>query len=117
MQCHVEVGKKAPLANQRCVGCHDHDEIATRIATRQGFHASALVTGVACAKCHREHKGRSYDNLGWNEVPGGRAQFDHALTGWPLPAAYVTYTCARCHTRQNGSGQRLYVGLDRAQFP
>ena len=116
LECHVTVGSKAPLDPQRCLGCHDHDDIRARIAMRRGLHASPPFR-VECQLCHREHKGRSYDHLGWQSVPGGAARFDHALTGWPLPAAYQQWSCGQCHQRRNSAGHTLYVGLDRAQFP
>ena len=116
MQCHVSVGAKAPLDPQRCLGCHDHDDMRVRISMRQGLHGNPPFLGE-CQSCHREHRGRAYDNLGWQSIRGGAAQFDHALTGWPLPAAYAQRSCTQCHTRRNAAGHALYVGLDRAQFP
>jgi hypothetical protein len=95
--------------------CHDHDPLP--LPLKAGFHASRAVRGKACEACHHEHKGRNYDLMGWKSVPGGAAKFDHALTGWPLPAAYRATRCTMCHTTIDTQGHQLYLGADRALYP
>src|SRR5689334_3744700 len=67
--CHVD-GSKA-LSNDKCLNCHDHDNLKQRIAAGKGFHASALVKGKKCETCHIEHKGKGWDLMGWKNIPGG----------------------------------------------
>src|SRR3954468_18774083 len=57
--CHV--GDSKELANDKCLGCHDHQNLAARITAGKGFHASTAVKGKKCESCHHEHKGRGYD--------------------------------------------------------
>src|SRR5262245_33781867 len=52
------------LANDKCLGCHDHKDLKERIDNGRGFHSSSLVKGKKCESCHLEHKGRNYDLMG-----------------------------------------------------
>lgn len=117
LQCHTMIGATAPVSNQKCLACHDHDPIAARIAAKQGFHGLPQVRLRPCQNCHHDHKGRSYDLMGWQAIPGGLTGFDHKLTGWPLPPAYQGMRCTQCHLTVDSQGLQLYLGLDRAQFP
>src|SRR5262245_23903298 len=93
--CHVNNTKE--ISNALCLDCHQHQNLAARIARGQGFHASAVVKGKPCAACHLDHRGRAYDPTGWVSVKGGRDGFDHDLTGWPLQGAHTSAPCDRCH--------------------
>src|SRR5262245_6028675 len=57
--CHV--GDSKELSNDKCLKCHDHEDLGARIAAGKGFHASPLVKGKKCESCHHEHKSRTYD--------------------------------------------------------
>ncbi len=114
LTCHLSVGTQAPLGNDRCISCHDHEDIRTQKATGKGLHAHLRNL---CQSCHREHKGRGFDLRGWNAFPGGEAGFDHVLAGWAMPPQYVGMPCSGCHGTVDSQGLRVYRGLDRAQFP
>jgi len=101
------------LSNDKCLTCHDHEDLKTRIDAGKGFHASSLVKGKKCESCHLEHKGRAYDIMGWRTVAGGEKSFDHKLTGWPLVGKHATTDCAECHKTKNQQGLRTYMGTDR----
>ncbi len=109
--CHVN-GSKA-LSNDKCLGCHDHSDLRGRIASGKGFHASSLVKGKACESCHLEHKGVGYDIMGWKNISGGEAKFNHDTTGWPLKGKHAASKCEDCHKSRNRQGLRTYLGQDR----
>ena len=100
--CHTD-GKN--LANDKCLGCHDHQGLARRIAERRGFHASEKAAGKPCYLCHTEHKGESKDISGFGAI-GGRERFDHAWTGWPLAGAHQSVKCEKCHESRSFSAAR-----------
>ncbi len=97
------------LSNNKCLDCHDHNDLRDQIRANRGFHASAKVKGKKCESCHFEHKGRNYDLRGWRSV-GGEKNFDHDLTGWELEGKHAAIDCARCHRRTNRQGLRIYLG-------
>src|ERR1700733_8479392 len=66
--CHV--GNTKDLSNDKCLGCHDHNNLQQRIAAGKGFHSSSLVKGKKCESCHVEHKARNYDIMGWKTIKG-----------------------------------------------
>ena len=101
----------------KCTGCHDHDTFRARLAKGAGLHANSLLRGKPCEACHHEHKGRFYDLMGWKSLRGGQSAFDHALTGWPLPAAYRATRCTMCHVSLDQQQLQLYLGADRARYP
>ncbi|MCX5746658.1 MAG: hypothetical protein NT062_29630, partial [Proteobacteria bacterium] len=109
--CHINNTKE--LSNDKCLGCHDHQDLASRIAAGKGFHASGGVKGKKCETCHHEHKGKSYDVMGWSSVKGGQDGFDHQLSGWPLNGAHGKTPCADCHKTKNGHGLKTFMGTDR----
>jgi hypothetical protein len=109
--CHVN-GSKA-LSNDKCLGCHDHSDLRGRIASGKGFHESSLVKGKACESCHLEHKGANYDIMGWKNISGGEAKFNHDTTGWPLKGKHAASKCEDCHKSRNRQGLRTYLGQDR----
>jgi hypothetical protein len=108
--CHVNGSKE--LDDQKCLNCHDHNDLRDRIRANKGFHASAKVRGKACESCHLEHKGRSYDVMGWKSV-GGEKAFDHDLTGWKLNGKHATTDCDQCHKARDKQGLKTYMGTDR----
>ncbi len=110
--CHVNGTRD--VAPERCLGCHDHQNLAVRIRGGQGFHASALVVGRRCETCHKEHRGKRFDVMGWSSIKGGQGKFDHKLTGWPLTGKHATTDCAQCHKATNNQGLRVYLGTARA---
>ncbi len=109
--CHV--GDSKELANDKCLGCHDHQNLSSRIAAGKGFHSSATVKGKKCESCHHEHKGRSYDVMGWTSVKGGEKSFDHELTGWQLKGKHAATDCKDCHKARDKQGLKTYMGTDR----
>src|SRR5438105_4577810 len=70
--CHVNDTKA--IANDKCLDCHR--ALRDRIAFRRGFHASWVVLGKPCAECHLDHRGRTFDPMGWEAI-GGLARFEH----------------------------------------
>src|SRR5262249_30649109 len=64
--CQVDDSKER--WNDKCLTCHDHQNLSTRIAAGSGFHASPVVKGKKCESCHHEHKGKRYDLMGWASV-------------------------------------------------
>src|SRR4051794_16137643 len=110
--CHV--GESKELSNDKCLGCHDHQNLGARITAGKGFHASALVKGKKCESCHHEHKARTYDLMGWLAIKGGEKSFDHELTGWQLKGKHATTECKDCHKAKDKQGLKTYMGTDRA---
>ncbi|HEU4929432.1 MAG TPA: cytochrome c3 family protein, partial [Candidatus Krumholzibacteria bacterium] len=95
-KCH---GKGEGVMDQKCLACHD--EVATMIAERRGFHGREARS--KCASCHPDHGGRDFAMVAW---PGGSAEkFDHARTGFPLTGRHATTACRACHAPQNLKGQ------------
>ncbi|MBS1121334.1 MAG: hypothetical protein H6Q90_3562 [Deltaproteobacteria bacterium] len=109
--CHVDNTKE--LSPQKCLNCHDHQDLAGRINAGKGFHASASVKGKKCETCHKEHKGKGFDLMGWLSIKGGQKQFDHGTTGWPLSGKHQSTDCDDCHKSRNKQGLRTFMGTDR----
>jgi hypothetical protein len=108
--CHIDNTRE--LSNDKCLNCHDHQDLQGRINAGKGFHATATVKGKKCGSCHLEHKGRGYDVMGWKSV-GGEKDFNHDLTGWKLNGKHAATDCAKCHTAKNKSGVKVYMGTDK----
>ncbi len=111
MSCHINDSKD--LSNDKCLDCHDHNDLRDRIRQGKGFHASATVKGKNCWTCHRDHKGRGYDIMGWQAVKGGEDGFDHDQTGWPLNGKHSQTDCAKCHKARDKQGLKVYMGTDK----
>lgn len=109
--CHVNGTRE--VSNQLCLGCHDHKDLGARISAGKGFHSSPDVKGKKCEVCHKEHKGKSYDLMGWSSIKGGEKGFDHDKTGWPLNGKHASTDCNECHKARNKQGLRVYMGTDR----
>ncbi len=108
-QCHTD-GKA--LSNDKCLNCHDHADQKAKMASGKGFHSSPKVTGKKCWDCHLDHKGRSFDLLGWSSV-GGTEKFRDQHDEWtdfPLNGKHAALKCEECHTRKNKQGLRLFLG-------
>ena len=108
--CHN--GGKA-TSNSKCLGCHDHKDLKKRFDAGKGYHATPKVKGKNCATCHVDHKGRSFNIMGWRAVSGGEEGFDHALAGWTLKAKHAVLECKDCHKQKNKAGRRVYLGEDK----
>jgi hypothetical protein len=108
--CHVNGSRE--VADNKCLACHDHQNLGARISAGKGFHASTVVQGKRCQTCHKEHKGRGFDIMGWKSQAGGEQNFNHDLTGWPLHGKHVSTDCAQCHKARNKAGLKTYMGTD-----
>ncbi len=108
--CHIDNTRE--LSNNKCLNCHDHQDLQARINAGKGFHSTATVKGKQCSSCHTEHKGRGYDVMGWKSV-GGEKDFNHDLTGWKLNGKHAATDCAKCHTAKNKSGVKVFMGTDK----
>ncbi len=109
--CHVSGSKD--LDDTKCLSCHDHNNLQSRINAGKGFHSSSLVKGKKCESCHLEHKGRGYDVMGWKSVPGGQKKFDHEQTGWKLNGKHAAIDCDDCHKAHDKQGLKTFMGTDR----
>ncbi|HEV7555551.1 MAG TPA: hypothetical protein VGO00_08865, partial [Kofleriaceae bacterium] len=107
LSCH-DNDNSVPSA--KCIGCHD--KLRARVASGQGFHVSDKVRGHDCKACHKEHRGRSFDLMGWQSI-GGIQSFDHQLAGWKLEGKHAVTDCAHCHKTADRQGLRMFVGADR----
>lgn len=108
--CHVDGSRE--VADQKCLGCHDHQDLGARINAGKGFHASSAVKGKPCKTCHADHKKRGFDIMGWKSVKGGEQSFDHDLTGWKLNGKHAATDCKDCHKAKNKAGLKTYMGTD-----
>ena len=86
--CH-ELGARG-AAPQRCLACHE--TVATRVAARRGYHATAEVQRQSCGSCHREHYGTDFDLVRFDT-----ASFRHDAVGFTLRGAHVEAGCRTCH--------------------
>jgi len=81
-----------PLQSSQAVLCMNcHADVASQVKSHQGLHGR-MDNVTACATCHQEHKGRSFD-LTSNAIQ----TFDHNATGFPLSGKHGQVECARCH--------------------
>ncbi len=87
-QCHVKFDKNAQ--DSRCLSCHK--PVAADIKQKRGLHGKQAPQ--ACRDCHREHRGRDADMLGFD--PKG---FDHKQTDFLLRGAHTVppRQCEQCH--------------------
>lgn len=100
------------ISANKCLSCHDHQDLKRHIDRNEGFHVSVKVKGVACKLCHQEHRGRKFDLMGWRAI-GGEASFDHKLAGFELKGKHATVACASCHKSVDKQGLRTYSNTDR----
>lgn len=73
-----------------CLDCHA--PLRARIEANAGYHAAADAKD-GCARCHKEHYGRSFDLLHFEPD-----EFDHAEAGWEPEGAHASLDCRECHT-------------------
>lgn len=90
-QCHAAFSKH--LQRERCLTCHDHQEVATDIDAREGFHGLfGPARNSECSSCHIEHKGRDADLSGLDDET-----FDHQFTDFALLDSHAPVACDGCH--------------------
>lgn len=114
-RCHD--GAKG-VTEKKCLGCHDHRNLKLRIEAEKGFHAHPKVREQECKDCHPEHKDQPSGSgkarrstIDWRPF-GGRRQFEHRMTGWPLLGAHRFESCEECHTRKSKkTGLSVFLGL------
>ena len=100
-KCHT-AGYGVP--NNKCLSCHTHQPLRSRIRAGKGYHASSEVRGDDCFTCHAEHiesprgSGRGKRTLIDWKPHGGQEKFDHELAGWPLKGQHRKQDCEKCHT-------------------
>ena len=104
-ECH-DGGRR--VSEDKCLGCHRHRPLASRIKAQKGLHSTALVKPRGCADCHTEHKGRDHDLMAWPSMGGMRA-FNHRDADWPLLGKHQSIKCEACHKRKNRQGLRLFL--------
>ena len=91
--CH----KLGAAATLRCLDCHG--EIASRIASHQGLHATYHIepgSSQECARCHSEHNGVDFPLVKWDPKT-----FDHKQTGYALEGKHAGLACNKCHTPEH----------------
>lgn len=77
----------------RCLACHDHQNIAKDIEEGTGFHGLMENSkNIECKTCHSDHMGRDADI-----VQLTHSTFNHDLTDYPLEGKHRTAACANCH--------------------
>lgn len=107
-KCHVG---GSGIDRNKCLSCHDHQELSRRINAGKGLHATAEFA-KPCEKCHLEHKGPNYDPIDWRPF-GGMKGFDHGRTGYDLEGAHKRASCVDCHkAKYPQSGRTKFLGLD-----
>ncbi len=81
----------------RCLECHG--EIAARLSTRGGLHASYKLepgSSQGCVRCHSDHNGEDFQIVKWDP-----SRFDHKQTGYVLEGKHVGLTCNKCHSAEH----------------
>ncbi len=102
-KCH-DAGFGVP--DEKCLACHEHQPLRDRIKANKGFHSDKEVKAKKCSKCHAEHiqeppgsgKGRK-TTIDWRPF-GGKKNFEHQRTGWPLQGAHRFEDCEACHKKK-----------------
>ncbi len=87
--CH-ELGQK--ISSQKCLDCHTL--IQSRISQNKGYHASKTVRSKTCIECHKDHLGRDFQMVEWEN---GKDQFNHDLAGFALEGKHRGLKCESCH--------------------
>jgi hypothetical protein len=115
--CHTFGGQ----ATLKCLACHT--EIATRLVSHKGLHATYNIpigSSKECARCHSEHNGEDFPLIKWDIKT-----FNHKDTGYVLEGKHVGLACEKCHNAQHIQPQerstikdrdlnRSYLGLSTA---
>jgi hypothetical protein len=109
LKCHQ---KSKGVQDALCLDCHT--VLNKRIRAKKGYHGTTLA-GRRCTKCHKDHLGLSASMIRWPS--GGREQFPHRDTGYPLKGKHTEAKCDDCHTRsrmvdpQARALKHTYLGL------
>ncbi len=115
--CH-KFGGQAAL---KCLECHT--EIAGRLSSHRGLHATYNIppgSSQECARCHSEHNGEDFPLIKWDPKT-----FNHKETGYLLEGKHAGLSCNKCHTPAHISPQerasiktkdlnRTFMGLSTA---
>ena len=115
--CHTFGGQ----ATLKCLACHT--EIANRLVSHKGLHATYNIpigSSKECARCHSEHNGEDFPLIKWDI-----RTFNHKDTGYVLEGKHVGVTCNKCHnalriqpqeraTIKDKDLNRSYLGLSTA---
>ncbi|SMF36384.1 cytochrome c3 family protein [Pseudobacteriovorax antillogorgiicola] len=88
LTCHDPGGG---IPNKGCVDCHKG--IGVQLRQKKSFHG--LMGGKACVDCHKDHKGRDFNAVRFDEK-----NFDHKRTGFILDGAHTKVECTDCHTEK-----------------
>ncbi|MFV2055218.1 MAG: cytochrome C [Thiohalomonadales bacterium] len=83
--------------NQRdkCLACHDHENIAKDIKQKKGLHGRMPEASEGdCKVCHRDHVGRDVSIIFLDEQT-----FDHKFTDFTLRGAHREVLCRSCHKK------------------
>lgn len=97
--CHEKLNKEQQ--NERCVGCHDHRNIASDIKDNKGFHGKAeIISRVLCSHCHTDHKGRDADVVLFDAD-----SFDHTVSDFELEGKHRNTECSACHRPEDKYSQ------------
>jgi hypothetical protein len=114
VNCH-EGGFGVP--DKKCLGCHEHHVLRDRIKAGKGFHADPEIKAKNCKQCHAEHIPEGGPKIGrkttvdWRPF-GGKRNFEHQRTGWPLEGAHRFQECEACHTKKYKTTQTTsFLGL------
>jgi len=83
--CH-QIGSASVGA--KCLDCHS--EVKSRLEAGAGYHGK--VRNQSCVECHKEHHGRSFTLIRFNED-----SFDHRSVGFALEGKHSVIKCRTCH--------------------
>jgi hypothetical protein len=93
--CHTPFKKTGQ--DERCVGCHDHQDVAHDLVDKKHFHGR-MKDRAACRTCHTEHKGRGAKIIRMSETEEfDEKKFDHGKTDFTLKDSHAKVECAKCH--------------------
>ncbi len=84
--CHVRFDRAAQ--RKLCLDCHK--PVAADVRTGGGYHGR--IRERECRACHTEHRGRGAGIVRLDE-----ANFDHAMTDFPLRGRHRGRNCTSCH--------------------
>jgi len=98
LKCHAVAQK---ITNDKCLNCHT--EIKNLISNEKGYHY--FVKDENCANCHKEHFGRNFKLVNFDEK-----SFDHNLTKFKLEGAHAKLKCSSCHNQKFFKGEKYKNG-------
>lgn len=95
--CHQSFDRAAQ--SSLCLDCHE--KVAEDLQTDNGFHAQLETDRpLNCTSCHTDHRGRNA-----SLTLASHAEFNHALTNFPLEGQHADTSCQACHE----TGQPRYT--------